>query len=99
MTFRPNHNFLDELEAQAEPRAELAVAARSVATRVEAHDIMPRKGVPSQIEVVTDGDEVAVANHAYGAHIDEWGSVNSPPYAPLRNAVRTSGLRLVEHGK
>lgn len=29
------------------------------------------------------------------AHLVEWGSVNNPAYAPIRRAVRTSGLRYV----
>jgi len=32
-------------------------------------------------------------------HLVEWGSVNNPPYAPLRRGVTAAGLRLDEDVK
>lgn len=98
MTFKPNPRFLEELQADPGPRRQLVKAAGKVARRVREHTIMRRKGA-SSVAVEVDGDEVRVANNDHGAHLDEWGSVNNPPYAPLRTAVRAEGLRLHEHGK
>jgi methyl coenzyme M reductase subunit C-like uncharacterized protein (methanogenesis marker protein 7) len=95
--FKPNPNLAAELEIAAKPA--LIAAANAVKPRVEAekHSIMRR---PSSRPVVVDidVDEVRVVNTDYGAWIDEIGSVNSPPSAPLRRAVRAAGLRLTEHG-
>jgi hypothetical protein len=96
--FRPNPNFEAELRAAAVPR--LVAVANAVKARVEAekHSIMPRKSTkPVVVEV--SGDEVRVANTDHGSHLDEWGSVNNPPYAPIRRSVRALGLRLSERGK
>ena len=42
--------------------------------------------------VLTNGPNFAVSNVGPFGHLDEWGSVNNPPYAPLRRAVEASGL-------
>ncbi len=96
--FRPNPAFEAELRAAAVPH--LVAVANAVKTRVEVekHSIMPRKSTrPVVVEV--SGDDVRVANTDHGGHLDEWGSVNNPPYAPIRRSVRALGLRLSERGK
>jgi hypothetical protein len=40
------------------------------------------------VRVHQDGDEIYVANHDIGAHLYEWGSIKTPPLAPLRRAAR-----------
>ena len=86
------------LAAQTSPA--LVEAAHAVRDRVEAekHSVMPRQRRDSVI-VEADASGVRVINTDYGAHIDEYGSVNSPPYAPLRRGARRAGFRLEEHGK
>lgn len=44
----------------------------------------------------SDGVIVTVGTTWPFAHLIEWGSVNNPPYAPLRKAVTGLGLRFVE---
>jgi hypothetical protein len=39
---------------------------------------------------------VRVGNTDPFFHLTEWGSVNNPPYAPLRSGVVNAGLRLDE---
>ncbi len=38
----------------------------------------------------------AVSNVGPMGHMDEWGTINNPPYAPLRRAVEASGLEFDE---
>lgn len=89
---------LAELAAQVVPQ--LVGAAHAVRERVETekHSVMPRQRRGSVI-VEADARGVRVVNTDHGAHIDEYGSVNSPPYAPLRRGARRAGFRLEEHGK
>lgn len=86
------------LAAQVAPQ--LSAAAHVVRDRVEAekHSVMPRQRSGSVV-VEADARGIRVVNTDHGAHIDEYGSVNSPPYAPLRRGARRAGLRLEEHGK
>lgn len=44
--------------------------------------------------IETDGRRVLTTDFA--GHIIEWGSVKTPPYAPLRRGARAAGLRLSE---
>lgn len=48
------------------------------------------------MEVSETPEGIRVANTNYGAAIEEWGSVTSPPYAPLRRGARAAGLNLHE---
>lgn len=89
---------LAELAAQVVPK--LGAAAHAVRARVEAekHSVMPRQRKGSVV-VEADATGIRVVNTDHGAHIDEYGSVNSPPYASLRRGTRRAGFRLEEHGK
>ena len=51
------------------------------------------------IQVVDAGDAVLLVNRDSGGHLYEFGSIKSPPSAPLRRAVRAVGLVLVETPK
>lgn len=95
--FIPDPNFAKQAEDSEEYRAGLADAAQGAAQTAEslAHAIMPRdSSVQIVIEQTSDG--VFIVNRAYGAWIDEVGSINNPPYAPLRRGVQAAGLRLAE---
>lgn len=39
---------------------------------------------------------VTVGTNDFAGHIVEWGSINSPAYAPIRRGVLAAGLRLEE---
>lgn len=47
-------------------------------------------------EVTEVDGKILVINTDPFFHLTEWGSVNNPPYAPLRRGVQTAGLRLSE---
>jgi hypothetical protein len=99
MVFIPNSNFLEELRAQPEHDEALAAAAEAAKPEAEtrATRIMPRN--PDAFEVQVDDAGVRLVNTDYGGHLEEWGSINNPPQAPLRIGVRAVGLRLEEHPK
>jgi hypothetical protein len=80
-----------EYEAVIAGKAEVAAAQ----ARALAHRIMPA-GRGQNIRVEREGTKILVANHDHGGHLDEWGSINNPPYAPLRRGVRSAGLRFRE---
>lgn len=42
------------------------------------------------------GKDLYLVNTDAGGHLDEWGSVNNPAWAPLRNGVRRAGFDLIE---
>jgi hypothetical protein len=90
--FSPNPEFHREIE-----RDGVRAAAHLVA---EEADHLAKRSMPRErtgpFEVESDGVEVRVVNTDHGGHLIEWGSVNNPPYAPLRRAVHSVGLRLVE---
>lgn len=54
-------------------------------------------GYARRFTVEVDGNDVAVGNTDFAAHLVEFGSANNPPYAPLRRGVRAAGLRLEEN--
>lgn len=87
---RQRVNYLEELgdivahevESQAERFAHTGAFARSI-------ERLPAKRT-------AHGATVTVTSTDPDAHIIEWGSVNNPPYAPIRKAIRALGLRLRE---
>lgn len=96
--FKPNLNFPAEIAASGDTYREgLKAAAEPARAMVErfANKVMPRPGA-EQIVIEDTGDEVLIVNTDYGAFIDEIGSRNNPPNAPLRRGVRAAGLRLEE---
>lgn len=99
MVFIPNPGFLDELREELSFKGRMRLAAEAVKANAQqrAHRIMPRN--PEAIEVQEDDEELRVANTDHGGHLEEWGSANNPPYAPLRTGARAAGLRLEEDPK
>jgi hypothetical protein len=99
--FKPNRSLERELERQRQYTIALMAAAAIVKREAEAraHRIMPRN--PDAFEIQVRGlGRVTLANTDYGGHLEEWGSANNPPHAPLRTGVRAvPGLRLEEDSK
>lgn len=89
----PNPGFEREIGKEVSPQLAAAAEQARSAAEARAVRIMPRN--TTSFEVQTD-DEVALVNTDYGGHIAEFGSKNSPPYAPLRTGVRAAGFRLDE---
>lgn len=95
--FRLNPNLARELSQMpgfAEEIAKAAEPAREHAERFAGDPWMPRRGVPRQIEIVTEDGEVFLANLDHAGHLKEFGSRNNSPTAPLRRGVQAAGLKL-----
>lgn len=58
-----------------------------------AHKIMPKKG-ERLCEIKKIDGKLYIVMTAHGAHIDEFGSVDQGPNAPLRRALDAAGLKL-----
>jgi secreted PhoX family phosphatase len=100
--FIPSTDFAAEANSDDEIRENLRGVAQEVAddaTRnAEAVGApwMPRPG-HELVEVTEDEDgDVFVVNTDYGAHLQEFGSVNNPVHAPLRRAAIDRGLEVDE---
>lgn len=97
-----NPNIEQELWDDPEFRIAMAEKARAVANYATAFERtihapwMPRSKSKFEVKQYNRGRELYVFNTDYAAAITEWGSVNNPPYAPLRRAVRAAGLALKE---
>ncbi len=97
----PDPRMVDELMADEKIRDGLADELEDARALAESYakSIMPRKGVSRQVEVVSDTEGVYLTNLHHGAHLDEWGSKNNSPNAPLRRAADGAGLRFEESPK
>ena len=100
--FRRNPRLEQQLQRQPQLRRALTEFAEDAQRHAEGFmqaaggPWMPRKGSRSSTKVVTEGDEVRLVNLDHAGHLQEWGSRNNPPHAPLRRGVRAAGLRLDE---
>lgn len=99
-TFKPNSRADEELRREPAIRAKLSEVAGELRDLVgaRAKPIMPRRG-REIAEVVHEDGKVYVALTAHGAHFDEFGSRNNPPYAPMRRSIDSLGLRLEQAPK
>ncbi len=94
----PNPTFAAQVAASPQMRAMLEKLARDGAARVrEASPYRQgdyRRGITFKVELVS-GRWVGriIAGH-WSSSLIEWGSVNNPPFAPLRRGVDALGLRM-----
>lgn len=96
--FIANPGFIKELEVDPETIQVYVDAADSVADEANKlrHRFMREEGAvltrnySSRVNL-----DVYVVNVDPGGHMDEWGSVNNPAYAPLRTAVGNVGMKFV----
>lgn len=86
-----------DLEAQVRELVQPFVleAAEEVGSVCEANVTFPG-GRSGPVEVAASERGATVAMTGPFAHIEEWGSVNNGPFAPLRRAVEASGLEFDE---
>ena len=98
-----NYRRQVEAEIAASPQvgAVLAGNARAIYDRVPRYMPGRRRSRPfvNRMYVTAEPGKARVGTTWKLAHIIEWGSINNPPYAPLRRATRSSGLRFRELGK
>ena len=94
-TFIPNPAFITELQVDPETVQAFEEAAQAVAD--EANDLRHTFYREEGAVLVRNNSsrvhlDVTVVNMDPGGHMDEWGSVNNEPYAPLRRGVENAGL-------
>lgn len=94
-SFIPNPGFVKELEVEDETVQQFTDAAEVAAEEANKlrHTFYREEGA---VLVRNESDRVHmnvyIVNTDPGGHMDEWGSVNNEPYAPLRRGVENAGL-------
>jgi hypothetical protein len=94
-TFIPNPGFVKELELDEKTVDAYVKAAEASADN--ANDLRHRFYREEGAVLVRNESSrvhlnVYIVNTDSGGHMDEWGSVNNEPYAPLRRGVENAGL-------
>lgn len=94
--FTPNPKFLGELAADPASRRVMEGFANTALefARLES----PSKTFSDRLGVEVNGDEVALVSNWSLWSIIEFGSVNNPPYAPMRRGLEAAGLQLTDDG-
>lgn len=92
--FQPNPDFGREISNDAEFQRGIARQLEDTRALADsfAHPIYPRAG-HKLVEIQKDDSGIRIVLTSYGGHIDEFGSYNQPPNAPLRRAANATGLR------
>lgn len=95
-----NPNFVRELANEPWARDMLHRATAAVEREAKLASPLGSDFVGYQGRFVTrvHGSSATVGNTDIAAHIIEYGSVNNPPYAPLRRGVSAAGLRFADTG-
>lgn len=94
--FTPNPKFIDELVADPATHAVMEGFANTALAFATAES--PTKEFSDRLAVEDDGDGVALVNDWSLWAIIEYGSVNNPPYAPIRRGIEAAGLQLTDPG-
>jgi hypothetical protein len=98
--FKPNRRFEDQIARETGPKMALrkrAQVAKRFAIGAAPHG--KTDNYARSIDVVERNGKVYLRTNDFAGHMVEFGSVNNPPYAPLRKGVRAAGLRLNETTK
>lgn len=93
--YRANPFFEEEVRAQAKHQQGMRKITKEAAAVVRS--VSPRKTGYYVRRVKAWGTRVVAGDRFW--HIVEFGSVNNPPYAPLRRGMRAAGIRLVRTPK
>jgi hypothetical protein len=100
MRFKRNRRFEDQISREVGPR--MALRKRAHVAKRFAIGAAPRgqsDDYVNSIDVIEINGRVYLRTNDFAGHMVEFGSVNNPPYAPLRKGVRAAGLRLDETPK
>lgn len=90
-----NPNLEAELQQSPEYQAGMEEITRIVAVTVQ--DEAPDVTGYYKRHVAAEGTQVVASDPFW--HLVEFGSVNNPPYAPLRRGVTAAGLRFVDESR
>ena len=96
MRFRHNPTFERQQRAEPEFRAGLMATANRVAYFARAAAPKRTLRYLRSIETFDTGVALGVTTTDPFGHLVEWGSVNNPPYAPIRRGAVAAGLELRE---
>lgn len=94
MKYVPNPAFEAELKREQGVRDELGRRARSAQRAAQTIGLSLGGTGAYARSVFADDNRLLTTDPA--GHIIEWGSINNPPYAPLRRAVETVGASFVD---
>lgn len=92
-TFEPSGDLEDQIREAV--RDQVQEMCEEIADNANANLVFP-SSKSGPVIVLTNGPNFAVSNVGPMGHMDEWGTINNPPYAPLRRAVEASGLEFHE---
>jgi hypothetical protein len=87
------------MRAQPSVRRGLSSHARRIGVTAAAIAPANTGDYKSRFVVGEEHGAATLGNTDFAAHLIEFGSVNNPPYAPIRRAVLASGMRFVPHPK
>jgi hypothetical protein len=96
MRFVPNRNLNRELAAQLEYKHGLAELAQPIADNAREFAPVDEGDYRDSIEVTIDGNEVRVDAFDWKSNFLEFGTSDTPIFAPLAKGARAAGARLRE---
>lgn len=94
-----NRAALEQIKRTDEYRQGMAKIAEDLANTVRSQAPAKTGRYRDSIKTFDTGTQQGVAAHDVAAHLIEFGSVNNPPFAPIRRGIRAAGLRLDESPK
>jgi len=92
-TFEPAGDM--ESQVRATVADQVREKCEEIASMANSNLVFP-SSKSGPVVVITAGENFVVSNVGPMGHFDEWGTINNPPYAPLRRAVESSGLEFDE---
>lgn len=95
MKYRPNPLFEKEVQAEPEHQKGMEKVTKGVARSIRR--VAPERTGYYKRRVRASGRKVVARDPFW--HLIEFGSVNNPPYSPLRRGLLAAGLRLVKRPK
>lgn len=93
MRYEPNRAAEPEIAAYPGTQAVLRTAAG--VARIEIRAAAPHKTGYYRRHLSARGTRVLIGDPFW--HLVEFGSVNNPPYAPVRRGIRAAGLTFIDH--
>lgn len=94
--FIPNPLFDVQQKVEPEYLDGLMEHAKGLADTVKSEAPVVTGTYRDSIRALRTLMSVSVGTNYFAGHIVEWGSINSPAYAPIRRGVLAAGLRLEE---
>lgn len=97
--FRKNKDFLNEIKREPGYSPTLVGTAQQIVRGAQVASPDQTGHYDRSLHVVQDNGQVFAATDDIAGHIIEFGSVKTPPHAPLRRGAMSVGLRFVDDAK